>query len=73
MDRRLWLSLGMCALALACVASEPEDPADLIVQSGRVYTFGWAEPAPDGTPASEAPYPDSGWRPDAEASIRKSA
>ena len=67
MDRKFWLSFCMLMLALACATPEPEDPADLIVQSGRIYSFGWAEPAPDGAPASGAPYSDSGWSPDAEA------
>jgi predicted amidohydrolase YtcJ len=32
-----------------------------------VYTLAWDEPAPDGTPAPNAPRSGAGWRPDAEA------
>jgi predicted amidohydrolase YtcJ len=41
--------------------------ADLILVNGRVYTFTWDEPAPDGTPAANAPYVDGAWQADAEA------
>lgn len=52
---------------VSCAAPEPEDTADLIIDNGRVYTLSWGEPAPDGTPAADAPYSDSSWSPDAEA------
>jgi predicted amidohydrolase YtcJ len=42
-------------------------PADLLLVSGRVYTFAWDEPLPDGTPARSAPHSAAGFRPDAEA------
>jgi len=62
----LCLALGILA---GCTPAEapPENPADLILTNGRVYTFAWDDPAPDGTPAANAPYTDSGWQPDAEA------
>ncbi len=41
--------------------------ADLILTNGRVYTYTWADPAPDGTPDSDAPYKDGLWHPDAQA------
>jgi predicted amidohydrolase YtcJ len=44
------------------------EPADLLLVDARVYTLAWGDPAPDGTPAADAPYaPDRGWRPDAQA------
>jgi predicted amidohydrolase YtcJ len=52
-------------------AQEPsapaERPADLIIANAAVYTLTWDAPAPDGTPAANAPRDTSGWRPDAEA------
>ena len=45
----------------------PTPEADLILTNGRVYTFTWSDPTPDGTPSSDAPYQDGVWRPDAEA------
>jgi predicted amidohydrolase YtcJ len=45
----------------------PENPADIILTNGRVYTFTWDDPAPDGTPAENAPRTDSAWQPEAEA------
>jgi hypothetical protein len=42
-------------------------PADLLLLNGRVYTFGWDDPSPDGTPAANAPRSAAGFRPDAEA------
>lgn len=69
---------GVLALALFAVACSP-DPvavsedggADLILTNARVYTLDWDEPAPDGTPATNAPRGDSGWRPDADAVATK--
>jgi len=40
MDRKFLLSLCILALALGCATPEPEEPADLIVQNGGIYTFG---------------------------------
>ena len=67
MERNFWVGLGIIALAVGCAAPDPENAADLIIRNGRVYTFHWGEPAPDGTPASDAPHSESGWSPDAEA------
>lgn len=53
-------------LSIAPGRSSAPTPADLILTNGRVYTLRWHDPAPDGTPASDAPYAN-GWRPDAEA------
>lgn len=62
------LALGM----LGACGGDPDsgvtvEPADLIIDHARVYTFAWPEPGQDGRPAADAPYGNSGWRPDAEA------
>lgn len=57
----LLVSLAAAARAL------PEAPADLLLLNGRVYTFAWDDPAPDGAPAANAPRSATGFRPDAEA------
>ncbi len=57
--------LALCA-AVACGGPEGE-PADLLLVNGRVYTFTWDDPAPDGTPAANAPIDAQGWHPDAAA------
>ena len=67
MERNLWIGLGVIALAVGCAAPDPETAADLIIENGRVYTFTWDDPAPDGAPAPGAPHSDAGWSPDAEA------
>ena len=62
--------LGQVLLLLLAVPSRvlPETaPADLLLVNGRVYTFSWDDPAPDGTPAANAPRSGAGFRPDAEA------
>jgi predicted amidohydrolase YtcJ len=42
--------------------------ADLILTNAHVHTLHWDDPAPDGTPARNAPFDSvTGWRPDAEA------
>ena len=55
------LSLSSCAIV------PQEAGADLILLNGKIYTFAWDEPATDGTPAKNAPYSQTGWKPDAEA------
>ena len=60
--------LGVAFLWLtATPAIAQPAPADLLLVSGRVYTFTWDEPAPDGTPAANAPRSAAGFRPVAEA------
>ncbi len=70
------LTAGIVVLAFCGLGCSPETvsngqaqsaAADLLIVGGRVYTFSWGEPAPDGTPAPGAPHGDDGWRPDAEA------
>lgn len=47
---------------------EPEAPADLILHNARVYSLRWADPGPDGTPSTDAPWDSTnGWRHDATA------
>ncbi|MGE3886858.1 MAG: amidohydrolase [Vicinamibacterales bacterium] len=60
------LLIGAASLA-ACSRAPRVTPADTLLINGRVYTFGWGEPAVDGTPAADAPHGPDGWRPDAEA------
>ena len=48
-------------------AGDPPEHADLILTNGRVYSMSWDDPALNGTPASNAPVDDTGWRPDAGA------
>ncbi len=55
------------AFAVFIGCAEVPEPADLILTSGRVYTFSWDDPAADGTPAAGAPFRDGAWHPDAEA------
>ena len=64
-----WRRAASAGLALATLAgcAPAPDPADLVVTHGRVYTFTWGDPGPEGLPAADAPYDEHGWRPDAEA------
>ena len=63
------LVLVVSGLALSGPVSSAEQatPADVLVVNGRVYTFSWGEPSPEGMPAPDAPHSTAGWRPDAEA------
>ncbi|NNF15425.1 MAG: amidohydrolase family protein, partial [Gammaproteobacteria bacterium] len=47
--------------------TENPNTADLILTNARVYTLNWDEPALNGTPASNAPFRNAQWHPDAEA------
>ncbi|HEY8149442.1 MAG TPA: hypothetical protein VIK51_11100, partial [Vicinamibacteria bacterium] len=60
--------LGIACLwaAAAPLLAQPA-PADLLLVGGRVYTLTWDDPAPDGTPAANAPRSATGLRPDAQA------
>lgn len=55
------------AVGVGCSPARKTTPADLVILNGRVYTFSWDDPAPDGTPAPNAPHSAGGFRPDAEA------
>src|SRR5262245_20550271 len=63
---RLLLTVAV-AIAIAPAACTSADPADLLLVGGRVYTFSWPEPDPEGRPAGGAPHDAAGWRPDAQA------
>ncbi len=72
MLRRFRTLVATCLAAslplFACRGRAPEGPVDLLLVNARVYTFAWSDPAPDGTPAPDAPYtPAGGWHPDADA------
>jgi hypothetical protein len=70
MIRRVHLIVVIALLgggAAACSSKPAVEPADTLLINGRVYSFAWGEPAPDGTPAADAPHGADGWRPDAEA------
>jgi predicted amidohydrolase YtcJ len=49
----------------------PSEMADVVLTNGRVYTFGWPDPDPEGRPSAEAPLADpmdpGSFQPDAEA------
>lgn len=64
---RLLLAVLTGTIVPACSTVPPVEPAETLLVNGRVYTFGWDEPAADGTPAANAPHGPDGWRPDAEA------
>ena len=59
--------LGILLAGCAAPAPPVSETADLIIHNGRVYTFAWADPDPEGKPAAGAPFADGAWRPDAEA------
>ena len=61
------LSLILSALLAGCGDADSAE-ADLVIMGGSVYSFGWAPPGPDGTPADDAPFDAAqGWHPDATA------
>jgi predicted amidohydrolase YtcJ len=64
-------SLSCCFLVLVLLttgcARQAEEPADLLIVNGRVYTLAWGEPNLEGVPAADAPHSEAGWQPDAEA------
>ena len=59
--------VGWLLCMSSCALAPQEAGADVILLNGKVYTFAWDEPATDGTPAKNAPYAQSSWKPDAEA------
>jgi len=66
--RRLFLLAILCGPLLSgCRSLASGESADILLTGGKVYTFTWDDPAPDGAPAKNAPYSPAGWRPDAEA------
>ncbi len=65
------LTLLVAAMITACSGPDDEtnEPAgaDLVLINARVYTLDWTEPARDGAAASDSPFADGNWQPDAEA------
>ncbi len=59
-------TLTMLAV-VACGSESSQEAADLLLLDGRIYTFTWDDPAPDGAPAANSPFDAEGWHPDAEA------
>ncbi|MFQ5751437.1 MAG: hypothetical protein ACE5HI_05520, partial [bacterium] len=56
------------AIGLILISGCTRTPgADLILKNGRVYSLTWSDPAPDGSPATDAPFKDGDWMPEAEA------
>lgn len=63
--RSLLAIVSVPALAALGACARPE--ADLLLVNGRVYALAWSDPAPDGTPAADAPFDSARWHPDASA------
>lgn len=66
MKTRSVLQAGTFTL-LALASGACTEGADLVLRGGQVYTLTWDDPAPDGTPAADAPFADGRWSPDASA------
>lgn len=60
---------GLALVLTACTdpAQDVPDPADLLFENARVYTFTWDEPSREGEPAADAPIVDGAYEPDAAA------
>lgn len=59
---------ALAVAALAATGCADDRDADLVLRNARVHTLAWGDPAPDGTPAPDAPRDAAGgWRADAEA------
>ena len=57
-------------IAFGVLAGACGRDADLIITNAAVYTLAWDEPAPDGTPARNAPFDSArGWHADAQAVV----
>ena len=71
MKIRPLIALAAAALLLSCAPvpkpAQTVASADLILTDARVYSLRWGEPGLDGTPASDAPFANGQWHPDAEA------
>lgn len=62
--REIRVGLGVSLVLLGACGSEH---ADLILTNAGIYTLSWDDPDPEGNPASDAPYADGAWTPDANA------
>ena len=77
--QKLWLYQGLQTVFFTVLVlmiwgcsskdSKPESKpvADLILTNGKVYSYTWDDPGPDGSPAADAPLQDGQWQPDAAA------
>lgn len=64
------LIASLIFLVYGCGNDQPDASAgfaDTILTNARVYTLSWQDPDQSGQPASDAPYNNGRWRPDAEA------
>lgn len=62
--------LGVCLISVIAprpAAGADAGGADLVLIDAHVYTLRWGEPARDGKPASDAPFANGKWHPDAAA------
>ena len=51
----------------ATSADDPLEQADIVLTNARVYSLDWGDPDLEGKPASDAPFANGEWTPDAEA------
>lgn len=65
---RYYPFLAVLLFCWGCQDSQPATEfADLILENGKVYTFAWGDPNPEGVPAPDAPFREGVWVPEAEA------
>ena len=57
------VATGLSVVAVLACAPAPQ--ADLLLTNASVYTLNWSEPAPNGSPATDAPHDSLGWHADA--------
>ncbi len=62
---------GILTAALIVPVSCAPGDADLILTNANVYTLSWGDPDREGIPASDAPFADGVWTPDANAIAMK--
>ena len=64
------IAVALAPLLLTGCATSADDPleqADIVLTNARVYSLDWGDPDLEGKPASDAPFANGEWTPDAEA------